>query len=63
MYMTSNLLTSSLFAFHYNGLNSLIYSFTNNWCLILLVAAAVISVILGVVQESSTTIREEQTIL
>lgn len=61
--MTSNFLTSSLYAFHYNGLNNLIYSFSNNWCLILLVAAVVISVVLGVVQESSTVIREEQTIL
>lgn len=61
--MNTSIILSSLEAFHINGVNGLIYSFTTNWCLILLVAAAVLSVILGVVDESASVVREEQAIL
>jgi len=61
--MNTDIILSSLHAFHVNGLNGLIYSFTTNWCLLLLVAAAVISVVLGVTEESASVVREEQNIL
>lgn len=61
--MNTGIIISSLEAFHINGLNGLIYSFTTNWCLFLLVAAAVLSVILGVTEESASVVREEQNIL
>lgn len=62
-FMNWNMLVQSLHAFHINGMNSLIFNFTSNWCLILLVAATVISVVLGVKEESVSVIREEQNIL
>lgn len=61
--MDKALVASSLQAFHENAINGLIYSFSTNWCLILLVIAAVMSVILGVVDESASVVREEQNIL
>lgn len=61
--MNTSIVLSSLQAFHVNGLNGLIYSFTTNWCLFLLVAAAVISAVLGVTEESASVVREEQNIL
>ena len=61
--MDMGIIISSLEAFHVNGMNGLMYSFTTNWCLILMVGAAVISVILGVVDESASVVREEQNIL
>lgn len=61
--MDKALIVSSFQAFHENAINGLIYSFSTNWCLILLVAAAVISVVLGVVDESTSVVREEQNIL
>lgn len=61
--MNLQMLWSSLYAFHVNGINALIYNFTSNWCLILLVVAAVMSVILGVMDESASVVREEQNIL
>lgn len=61
--MNWDMLLTSLQAFHINGVNSLIHNFTSNWCLILLVTAAVISVVLGVSEESTSVVREEQNIL
>lgn len=61
--MNTSIILSSLEAFHINGINGLIYSFTNNWCLFILVAAAVISVVLGITEESASVVREEQNIL
>lgn len=61
--MNWDMLLASLRAFHINGVNSLVYNFTSNWCLILLVTATVISVVLGVSEESASVVREEQNIL
>lgn len=61
--MDKTLVISSLQAFHENAINGLVYSFSTNWCLILLVVAAVMSVVLGVVDESASVVREEQNIL
>ena len=61
--MNPSIILSSLEAFHQNGLNGLIYSFTTNWCLIILVAAAILSVVLGVTEQSASVVREEQNIL
>lgn len=61
--MNPTLVLRSLQAFHINGINSLIYAFTTNWCLIFLVVAAIASVILGVIDQSTSVVREEQNIL
>ena len=61
--MDPNLITSSIEAFHINGINGLIYAFSTNWCLFFLVIAAVASVILGVTDQSASVVREEQNIL
>lgn len=61
--MNTGLILSSLKAFHINAINGLVYSFSTNWCLILLVAAAVISVVLGVHEQSASVVHEEQNIL
>lgn len=61
--MNPSVILESIQAFHENGLNGLIYSFTTNWCLIILVVAAIISVILGVTEQSASVVREEQNIL
>jgi hypothetical protein len=61
--MTTDIILSSIQAFHLNGINGLIYSFSANWCLIILLSAAVLSVILGVTNESASVVREEQNIL
>lgn len=61
--MNTDIIVESLSAFHQNGINALIYSFSHNWCLILMVIAAVICAILGVTNESEAVVREEQNIL
>lgn len=61
--MDPTLIFRSIEAFHINGINSLIFAFSTNWCLIFLVIAAVVSVILGVADQSASVVREEQNIL
>lgn len=61
--MDPTLIFHSIEAFHINGINSLIFAFSTNWCLIFLVIAAVVSVILGVADQSASVVREEQNIL
>lgn len=61
--MTWDMILASMKAFHMNAINGLIYNFTTNWCLILLVAAAAISVVMGVIETSASVVREEQEIL
>ena len=61
--MSLDQILSSLQAFHLNGINSLVYNFSSNWCLIFLVAAAAMSVVLGVKEQSAAVVREEQNIL
>ena len=61
--MTWQMIVSSMQAFHANAINSLVYNFTQNWCLILLVVAAAISVVLSVKEESASVIRDEQNVL
>ena len=61
--MDGNIFMQSIQAFHINAINGIVYHFTSNWCLIVLVAATVLSVILGVSSESASVIREEQNIL
>lgn len=61
--MDPNLIVSSIEAFHANGINGLVYAFSTNWCLFFLVIAAVVSVILGVSDQSASIVREEQNIL
>lgn len=61
--MDMNMVSESFQAFHVNGLNGLIYAFSTNWCLILLVIAAAASVILGIADQNATTVHEEQNII
>lgn len=61
--MDPELITSSIEAFHINGINSLLFAFSTNWCLIFLVLAAVASVILGIADQNASVVREEQNIL
>ena len=61
--MNVQLIWNSIQAFHANAVNSLLYAFSNNWCLILLVIAALTSVIMGVREENAAVVREEQNIL
>lgn len=61
--MNVHLIWNSIQAFHANAVNSLLYAFSNNWCLILLVIAALASVIMGVREENAAVVREEQNIL
>jgi len=61
--MNVQLIWNSIQAFHANAVNSLLYAFSNNWCLILLVMAALASVIMGVREENAAVVREEQNIL
>lgn len=59
----AQLLFESVKAFHSNGWNSLAYIFSTNWCLFLLIAACITTVILNVKEQSDTVVREEQNIL
>lgn len=61
--MNTGLIVSSLKAFHINAVNGLRYNFATNWYLILLVVAAVISVVLSVKEQSASVVHEEQNIL
>lgn len=61
--MNVQLMWESFQAFHANAVNSLLYSFSNNWCLILLVLAALASIIMGIKEENAAVVREEQNIL
>ena len=61
--MNTELIWESIRAFHINGLNYLLYSFSDNWCLAILVIAAAACVIMGVKEESAAVVREEQNIL
>ena len=61
--MNAQLILESLKAFHSNGINNLIYNFSTNWCLVLLVLATIASVIMGVKEQSESVVREEQNIL
>lgn len=61
--MNTSIIIDSICAFHANGINGLVYNFSVNWCLLVLLAAAVISVVLGVTNESASVVRDEQTIL
>lgn len=56
-------IVDSFCAFNENGFNHLIYSFTSNWWLIFLVVGAIASVVMGVKEQASTVVREEQQIL
>lgn len=61
--MNTEMAMTSIKAFSTNAINSLVYGFRTNWCLVLLVAATVISVVLGILNESASVVHEEQNIL
>jgi len=59
----AKLLLQSIEAFHSNGWNYLVYIFSTNWCLFLLILACVATVVFGVKEQSQAVVREEQNIL
>lgn len=56
-------LWNAFVAFNQNAANHIAYSFVTNKWLILFVLSAVACVILGVKEETATTVQEEQNIL
>lgn len=61
--MNTQFIWDSIEAFHVNALNYLLYNISINWCLLLLVLAAIASVIMGIKEQSEAVVREEQNIL
>ena len=61
--MNLELLGKSFVAFNQNAINHILYGFSTNWWLIVLVMATIACVVLGIKEESQTVVREEQNIL
>ncbi len=61
--MDFKMILESLAAFNANAVNHIAYSVTTNWWFMVFVAAAVVSVIMGIKEESASVVHEEQNIL
>jgi len=61
--MNFQLLLDSFVAFHKNAASRIAYGVSTNWWLLILIVATIISVILGIIENSEICVREEQNIL
>jgi hypothetical protein len=61
--MTWNQITDSFFAFHSNAANSIIYAFSVNWWLFLLVIGALATTVMSVASKTQSVVREEQNVI
>ena len=61
--MDPHMILQSLHAFNVNAANHIAYSVTTNWWFMVFVVAAVVSVIMGIKEESASVVHEEQNIL
>lgn len=50
-------------AFNQNAINNIIYNFSNNWWLMLIVIGAIATTLMGVKEESVGVVHDEQNIL
>jgi len=61
--MDAQQLTESFKAFNVNGINNLIYAFTSNWWLFLIVIGAAATSIMALTSKISSIVREEQNVI
>lgn len=61
--MNWEMIWEAFLAFNKNALARFAYGITNNWWLILLILAAIVSAIFGIIEYSDSVVREEQNIL
>jgi hypothetical protein len=56
-------LTDSFSAFHSNAINNIVYAFSANWWLFLIVLGALATTVMNVMSKTNTVVREEQNII
>ena len=61
--MDTQQLANSFQAFNVNGINNLIYAFTANWWLFLIVLGAISTSVMALTSKISSVVREEQNVI
>lgn len=61
--MTANDFMQSLMAFNQNAVNNIVYNLSTNWWLIFLVIGAIATAVMGVTEQSTGVVYDEQNIL